>query len=360
MSGEVSRVGKKALAALGSEGMDPIVSAVTIWEVAIKRGLGKLEAPHDLPSQLEGAGVELLPISARHADLAGSLPPHHRDRSVEAHMEADGGAGLTRTDPHQVADLVGHPEAATAILDRRRAYPADQRLLDTAGVGDLDDQRPRFAPEPRSAVTAAMADAVGGKLAGGEDEIGGALAGEARGFGLRGDQPAEVMQALTAKGELAGTRRAGLETTGEGIGRAVQLAALAVGAATAIRGQVGVALRCRLQHLVLERGDVVWTEQRPSGAATEGDVEQGLVALALVNLDGAAAGPDRFADAAGPGAGGDVLIDELAPGGNDQGGVMPERLHVGEAHSLGVGAQFPLQQLDLPCANCDQRRFAGL
>jgi PIN domain nuclease of toxin-antitoxin system len=79
MSGEVSRIGKKALAALGSDGIEPIVSAVTIWEAAIKRGLGKLESPDDLLPQLQGAGVELLPITARHADLVASLPLHHRD-----------------------------------------------------------------------------------------------------------------------------------------------------------------------------------------------------------------------------------------------------------------------------------------
>jgi len=79
MNGEASRIGKRALAALGSDGIDPIVSAVTVWEVAIKRGLGKLEAPGDLLPQLERAGVELLPISPRHADLVASLPPHHRD-----------------------------------------------------------------------------------------------------------------------------------------------------------------------------------------------------------------------------------------------------------------------------------------
>jgi PIN domain nuclease of toxin-antitoxin system len=79
MAGEASRISKKALAALGSEEFDPLVSAVTMWEVAIKRRLGKLEAPADLLPQLERAGVELLPVTARHADLVGSLPLHHRD-----------------------------------------------------------------------------------------------------------------------------------------------------------------------------------------------------------------------------------------------------------------------------------------
>jgi PIN domain nuclease of toxin-antitoxin system len=79
MSGEASRVSRKALAALGSPGMEPVVSAVTIWEIAIKRALGKLDSPGDLLAQLEGAGVELLAVTARHADLVASLPFHHRD-----------------------------------------------------------------------------------------------------------------------------------------------------------------------------------------------------------------------------------------------------------------------------------------
>lgn len=79
MAGEASRISKKALTALGSDGIEPVVSAVTIWEAAIKRGLGKLDSPDDLLPQLEGAGVELLPVTARHADLVSSLPLHHRD-----------------------------------------------------------------------------------------------------------------------------------------------------------------------------------------------------------------------------------------------------------------------------------------
>jgi PIN domain nuclease of toxin-antitoxin system len=79
MAGEVSRISDKALKSLGSKGVDPVVSAVTIWEAAIKRRLGTLEVPGDLLPQLEGAGVELLPVTPRHADLVASLPLHHRD-----------------------------------------------------------------------------------------------------------------------------------------------------------------------------------------------------------------------------------------------------------------------------------------
>ena len=79
MAGEASRISKKAMAALGSDGIEPIVSAVTIWEAAITRGLGTLDAPDDLLSPLERACVELLPVSPRHADRVASLPLHHRD-----------------------------------------------------------------------------------------------------------------------------------------------------------------------------------------------------------------------------------------------------------------------------------------
>lgn len=70
-----------------------MISAVVIWEVAIKRTLGKLVAPGDLLQRLERAGVDLLPITARHADRVGSLPIHHRDpfdRLLIAQAEVEG------------------------------------------------------------------------------------------------------------------------------------------------------------------------------------------------------------------------------------------------------------------------------
>lgn len=79
MNGEASRISEKALAALGSEDMEPVVSAVAIWEAAIKRRLGKLEVPGDMLTQIERSGVELLPVTVRHADFVSSLPAHHED-----------------------------------------------------------------------------------------------------------------------------------------------------------------------------------------------------------------------------------------------------------------------------------------
>jgi PIN domain nuclease of toxin-antitoxin system len=55
------------------------VSAASAWEMAIKRSLGKLEAPSDLERQLERSRFEPLAITIPHAHAAGSLPRHHDD-----------------------------------------------------------------------------------------------------------------------------------------------------------------------------------------------------------------------------------------------------------------------------------------
>jgi PIN domain nuclease of toxin-antitoxin system len=73
-------------------GAPVLVSAVVIWEVAIKRHLGKLNAPEDLLDQLEKAEVDLLPITPRHADRVATPPMHHRDpfnRLLVAQAQSD-------------------------------------------------------------------------------------------------------------------------------------------------------------------------------------------------------------------------------------------------------------------------------
>jgi len=69
------------------------VSAVTGWEIAIKKALGKLDAPDDLDSFVEKEGFEHLPITFYHAEQAGALPVHHKDpfdRMLVAQAQAEG------------------------------------------------------------------------------------------------------------------------------------------------------------------------------------------------------------------------------------------------------------------------------
>lgn len=54
-------------------------SAASIWEIAIKKSLGKLQAPADLASLLEQAGYKPLEIGIAHAQAVAELPFHHSD-----------------------------------------------------------------------------------------------------------------------------------------------------------------------------------------------------------------------------------------------------------------------------------------
>ncbi len=87
-----ARLSGRAREVLGQAG-HAVVSAVSIWEIAIKRALGKLSAPPDLLDLLEGARVDLLGITARHAHATGDLPLHHRDpfdRLIVAQAQLEG------------------------------------------------------------------------------------------------------------------------------------------------------------------------------------------------------------------------------------------------------------------------------
>jgi PIN domain nuclease of toxin-antitoxin system len=74
-----ARVGRNAEQQLSDETNRVLLSAAVIWEVAIKRSLGKLQAPADLASTLTGAGAQPLAITLDHAAAVESLPWHHRD-----------------------------------------------------------------------------------------------------------------------------------------------------------------------------------------------------------------------------------------------------------------------------------------
>ena len=55
------------------------VSAVSIWEIAIKTALGKLVVAGDIASRALDAGCRPLPVTWAHGRDAGRLPPHHHD-----------------------------------------------------------------------------------------------------------------------------------------------------------------------------------------------------------------------------------------------------------------------------------------
>jgi PIN domain nuclease of toxin-antitoxin system len=76
-----------------------LVSVVSVWEIAIKRAIGKLEAPEDLLVRIDETETEMLTITARHANATGELPLHHGDpfdRLLIAQAKLEGCAIVTR------------------------------------------------------------------------------------------------------------------------------------------------------------------------------------------------------------------------------------------------------------------------
>ncbi len=76
-----------------------MVSAVSAWEISIKKALGKLAAPDDLEHQVQAGGFVPLPISIGHGIAAGQLARHHEDpfdRMLIAQAFAEGLTIVTR------------------------------------------------------------------------------------------------------------------------------------------------------------------------------------------------------------------------------------------------------------------------
>lgn len=72
---------------------DMYLSAASVWEIGIKRALGKLTIPDNLFLVATDAGCRPLPISWTHAEAAGALPQHHADpfdRMLIAQAQCEG------------------------------------------------------------------------------------------------------------------------------------------------------------------------------------------------------------------------------------------------------------------------------
>lgn len=62
---------------------EPLLSVASLWEMAIKISIGKLERDHTIAElvtqKLVPSGIALLPILPAHLDIVATLPFHHRD-----------------------------------------------------------------------------------------------------------------------------------------------------------------------------------------------------------------------------------------------------------------------------------------
>lgn len=88
---------------------DPVLlSAAVVWEIAIKRALGKLVVPEEYLAVALGAGIRPLPVTVDHAAAVESLPAHHRDpfdRMLIAQAAVEGAAVVSRDEAFRRYDV---------------------------------------------------------------------------------------------------------------------------------------------------------------------------------------------------------------------------------------------------------------
>ncbi len=86
-------LGQVARQLIANPGNEIYVSAVTSWEIAIKKKKGLLVAPDDIDGIVEEEGFTKLMITLFHSELAGSLEEIHKDpfdRMLIAQAQSEG------------------------------------------------------------------------------------------------------------------------------------------------------------------------------------------------------------------------------------------------------------------------------
>ena len=76
---DVGQLSEGTRATIADPHNEVFVSAITGWEIAVKRAKGRLVAPDNLLMLVEEKGFTHLPLTFHHAEQAGRLPMHHRD-----------------------------------------------------------------------------------------------------------------------------------------------------------------------------------------------------------------------------------------------------------------------------------------
>lgn len=89
-----------------------LVSAVTIWEIAINETLGRIDlGDSDLVAEISANDFAELPVTALHARTAGALPRHHDDpfdRMLIAQAQLEGLTCVTRDRAFVLYDVTTH------------------------------------------------------------------------------------------------------------------------------------------------------------------------------------------------------------------------------------------------------------
>lgn len=77
--GDRHRISPEMESILADEQYELLLSAVSVWEIAIKRSLGKLDIADGWSGALQRLDFHALPATAEHTAHVEQLPWHHRD-----------------------------------------------------------------------------------------------------------------------------------------------------------------------------------------------------------------------------------------------------------------------------------------
>ena len=96
---EPQKLSRRTREALEDAQNEVFASSVSGWEIAVKRSLGKLNAPDNLEAGVKEQDFTPLNLTFLHAEQAGALPPHHGDpfdRMLIAQAQVEGLILVTR------------------------------------------------------------------------------------------------------------------------------------------------------------------------------------------------------------------------------------------------------------------------
>lgn len=98
LQGDARRFPRAARRRVEESGLEVFVSAVSIWEIAIKGSLGRLDVDDDLLERIDAVGFARLNVTPDHAFAVRRLPDIHRDpfdRLLVAQAQVEGLLVLT-------------------------------------------------------------------------------------------------------------------------------------------------------------------------------------------------------------------------------------------------------------------------
>jgi PIN domain nuclease of toxin-antitoxin system len=95
---EDGRLSSMARSLIEDAGVERRLSAISVWEVAVKRRVGKLRVSPDFHHLLYEQGLHSLPVTEAYAREIAELPLHHRDpfdRMLVAQARVEGSSLLS-------------------------------------------------------------------------------------------------------------------------------------------------------------------------------------------------------------------------------------------------------------------------